>query len=52
MASVWEVVVEDRLGRFWSGVGDAVRTDVDPSVGVGGEDVDRRASKGSTTAEV
>jgi hypothetical protein len=48
MPSVGEVVIEDGFDRF-RGFGSESRADVDPSVGIGSDDVEPRLSKGRIT---
>jgi hypothetical protein len=50
VASVWEVVVEDRFDRFRGTGAEPVVGDVEPVVCVGCDDFDAAASKGSITA--
>jgi hypothetical protein len=49
VAAVGIVEIEDRFDRFGRVIDDPVVGDVDPSVGVGGMDLDALWSKGSIT---
>ena len=50
MAAVGILVVEDGFDGFGGFAGESFGADVDGAVGVGGEELDARASKGSSTA--
>ena len=49
VSSVWEVVVEDGLDRFRGAGTEPFLADVDPLIGVGGEEVDAVLTKGPIT---